>query len=303
VKLAAIVPATDQPTSLAACLAALHSAADPPEDVIAIEEPVSLSAAAARNLGVGATDADVLVFIDSDVAIHPDVFTRIREHFEKDSELSALFGSYDANPGADGFVSAFRNLLHHHVHQRGAGPAETFWTGIGAVDRDGFVAVDGFDETLSTMEDVDFGMRLAATGRRIVLDPQIQGTHLKSWSLWTMVRTDFAGRGVPWVVLLLRQGRNSTALNLGWRYRLSSAACLVAGAALVKRHRGIAAASTATFVALNKDFHVMLLRRFGVRKTAVGIGLHALHHLVGIASVPAGVLTFLSQRRREHRRR
>ena len=57
------------------------------------------------------------------------------ERFAADPTLSALFGAYDDLPAAPGIVSNFRNLLHHHVHHRNAGPAETFWTGLGAVRR------------------------------------------------------------------------------------------------------------------------------------------------------------------------
>ena len=37
---------------------------------------------------------------------------------------TAVFGSYDDEPADEGTVSAFRNLLHHHVHQSSPGPAE-----------------------------------------------------------------------------------------------------------------------------------------------------------------------------------
>ncbi|MGH7896935.1 MAG: acetone carboxylase subunit gamma, partial [Candidatus Binatia bacterium] len=41
--------------------------------------------------------------------------------------------------------SRFRNLLHRHVHQEGAGPATTFWAGLGAIRREAFERVGGFD--------------------------------------------------------------------------------------------------------------------------------------------------------------
>ena len=69
-----------------------------------------------------------------------------------------------------------------------------------------------------------------------MLDPAIQGTHLKAWTLRSMVRTDFARRGVPWVALLLRSGHlrstAATTLNLGWRHRASAAACATGVAGL-----------------------------------------------------------------------
>ena len=82
-----------------------------------------------------------------------------------DPGLVAVFGSYDDDPPADGAVSTFRNLLHHHVHQAAAGPASTFWAGLGALRRDAFLASGGFDERrypASSVEDIELGMRLSA---------------------------------------------------------------------------------------------------------------------------------------------
>ena len=66
--------------------------------------------------------------------------------FATEPDVSAVFGSYDASPPARGIVSEYRNLLHHYVHQTSGGLATTFWAGLGAVRREAFVAVDGFDD-------------------------------------------------------------------------------------------------------------------------------------------------------------
>ena len=83
--------------------------------------------------------------MDADVAVHADAFRRIRAAFTADPGLTAVFGSYDDDPPALGAVSGFRNLLHYHVHQSSAGPAGTFWAGLGAVRRDAFAEAGGFD--------------------------------------------------------------------------------------------------------------------------------------------------------------
>jgi GT2 family glycosyltransferase len=294
-RLSAIVPATNRPSTLEACLAAIDGADDAPEEVIVVEEPANLGPAHARNLGSSRASGDLLVFVDADVAVHQDAFARIRAHFERDPALAAVFGSYDDAPTGPGLVSTFRNLLHHHVHHEGAGPAATFWAGLGAIRRDTFQASGGFDERFErpTVEDIELGMRLVASGARIELDPAIQGTHLKEWTLASMLRTDFVARGVPWTVLLLHhQGSGSSALNLGWRHRLSAAASLVGFSALATRRFGLAAASTAALVSLNGSFYRLLLRKRGPKDAALGIGLHVLHHLTGIAAVPAGIALF-----------
>lgn len=295
-RLAVIMPATDRPATLAACTAAIRSAEEPPEELIVVDSPPHAWSATARNAGAAQAEGEILVFVDADVAVHADVFRRIRQRFDTDADLSAVFGSYDDAPAAAGVVSVFRNLLHHHVHQSSAGPATTFWTGLSAIRRDVFESVGGFDDELAWIADIDLGMRLSARGARIELDPLIQGTHLKRWTLWSMIKTDFLRRGIPWTVLLLRHRHGSSALNLGWRHRASAASCLIACGALLRRRLSIALVATGTFVALNRDFYRMLLHRVGILRATLGVGLHALHHLIGVASVPAGIIVFLVRR-------
>jgi GT2 family glycosyltransferase len=299
-RLAVIVPATDRPPTLARCLAAIGAAKEPPERVVVVEESPGPGPAAARNTGGTGVDADVLVFVDADVEVHEDAFVRIRRTFERDPSLGAVFGSYDDAPPAPGLVSGFRNLLHHHVHQAAAGPASTFWAGIGAMRREVFEAHGGFDAERyprASIEDIELGCRVAAAGTRIELDPRLLGTHLKSWTLRSMVETDFSRRGAPWVALMLGSDASRSALNLGWRHRASAASLLIGSLAVGRSRRGTAAASLAALLVLNRAFYVLLLRRRGPVDAVAGIGLHVLHHATGIAAVPAGVLLHLRERR------
>lgn len=301
IRITAIVPATNRPTTLEACIKAIESAADAPEQLVVIEEPSELGPAHARNLGAQQASGELLVFVDSDVAVHADAFTRIRAHFDGDPRLTAVFGSYDDEPAGPDLVSSFRNLLHHHVHHQGAGSVATFWAGLGAVRRDAFEANGGFDEqrfARPSVEDIDLGMRLTGAGARIELDSSIQGTHLKRWTVASMLWTDLTARGIPWTVLLLRHQRATSALNLGWRHRLSAGACLVGVGALATRRPGLTAACAAALVGLNRSFYLLLLRKRGPRDAVLGVGLHALHHLAGVAAVPAGIAVYLWEDRK-----
>ena len=294
--LSVVVPATDRPATLARCLAAIDAADGQPPEVIVVEEPVELSASGARNAGAGRAIGDILVFVDADVEVHPDALERIRAAFAADPSLTAVFGAYDDRPHAPGVVSAFRNLLHHHVHHAGAGPAETFWTGLGAVRRDAFERTGGFDEARyphPSIEDIELGDRLRAAGGRLLLDPNIQGTHLKRWTLGSMLWTDFARRGVPWVALQLRNRRMSAALNCGWRHRASAAACAVATLGVGLGRPLATAAAALTLLCLNHRFYWLLAQRRGPAEALAGVALHALYHLVAMASVPAGLAVAL----------
>ena len=298
--LTVVIPATDSPATLGRCLAALARSTEP-HDVEVVADPPGSGPAAARNAGVARTNGDIVVFLDADVEVHPDALRRLREAFEREPGLDAVFGGYDDAPAVRAVVSRFRNLLHHHVHAGAAGPATTFWAGLGAVRREALGAVGGFDAERyprPCIEDIELGMRLHAAGRRIVLDPAVRGTHLKRWTFLSMVRTDLVARGAPWVALRLeRGGEGSGALNLAWGQRLGAGAALVATAAALGGRGRLALLALGAMVLPNASFYALLARRGGPRLALSGVPLHLVHHLTAAASVPAGVLLWARRSR------
>jgi glycosyltransferase involved in cell wall biosynthesis len=283
--LSVIIPATDRPRTLDRAVRAVKEAEPPPDEVIVIDRPRELFSGTARNLGAREAKGEILVFVDADVEVHPDAFVRIRAAFD-DPELTAVFGAYDDDPGGGSLVSDFRNLLHHHVHHQGAGPATTFWTGLGAVRREAFLSAGGFDEGVAWIRDIELGARLWRNGGLIVLDPSIQGKHLKRWTLASMVETDLFRRGVPWLRLILDDRADPAALNLSWRNRVGTGASVLLVGALAARKLRLASAALAILPVVDGDFYALLLRRGGLRLLAAGVPLHVLHRLVAVAAVP-----------------
>src|SRR2546426_2951145 len=212
-----IVPVHNNPGDLRLCLGALRAAITPDAEIIVVDDgstddtpsvaalmglPVVALAetsgpAAARNEGAGRARGAILFFVDADVIIAPGAIERVQRFFADHPEHAAVFGSYDARPDCGNMVSRYRNLLHHFVHQRGNPDASTFWAGCGAIRRSVFQKVGGFDAgrfSRPSIEDIELGYRLRAAGHRIRLDPELQCTHLKRW---TLCRGRGAGVGVP----------------------------------------------------------------------------------------------------------
>ena len=100
-----------------------------------------LGPAQARNVGAQIARGDILFFIDADVLVQPGTVGHMAATMQADPGLAACFGSYDDQPQATNFLSQYRNLLHHYIHQHGKIDASTFWSGCGAIRRDVFLAL------------------------------------------------------------------------------------------------------------------------------------------------------------------
>ncbi len=253
-----------------------------------------------RNRGFEASRGEVIVFIDADVAVHADTLRRFATLFLQQPDLGAAFGSYDRQPVGEGVVSRYRNLLHHYVHHRDGGAAETFWAGCGAVRRGVFAEVGMFDEwhyARPQIEDIELGRRIRRSGHRVLLEPAIQGTHLKRWTLRDLVEGDLRNRGVPWMRLLLQEGSSAGARTLNlrgvekWCTALVGAALGALSAALVLWSAWpvlVAPVAVALVVVLNRRFYQFLHRQCGLWFTVRAVPLHLLYYFVSGISAIAG---------------
>ncbi|MDX1394439.1 MAG: glycosyltransferase family 2 protein [Gemmatimonadota bacterium] len=258
----------------------------------------------ARNRAAEAARGEILVFVDSDVCVHPDALTRILERLDTEPDVAAVFGSYDDRPEARTVVSQYRNLLHHFVHQNGGGDAETFWAGCGAIRTAVFHEVGMYDEwhfARPQIEDIELGRRLRRAGHRILLDPAIQACHLKKWSLTEVLRTDLQHRGVPWTRLILHEGPNpgGSSLNVRPVNRLSVVSTWLAfgmlPAALVFRSGWplvVALVCVLIVVALNAPFFATVRRSAGWGVALGSIPLHLMFYFSNGLSAVSGAVVY-----------
>ena len=252
--------------------------------------------AAARNRGAQAAASDLFVFVDADIAVHADSLTRLENYANNHPEITAFFGSYDDAPSAQSMVSLYKNLEHHYVHQNSRQEAATFWAGIGAIRKDPFLRVGGFDERFKrpSIEDIQLGIRLKQAGYRIWLCADVQGKHLKRWSLTSMLRSDIADRAVPWTRLILSSAKIPSDLNLNLGSRLSA---LLAWIFVISLFTGLrqswfwagAALSIALLIVLNFNLYRLFHQRGSWIFVVGAFGLHLFYFLY--SSFLFGLLT------------
>jgi hypothetical protein len=224
---------------------------------------------------------DVLVFVDSDVEVQCSTLAQIAESFSTADALDALFGSYDDAPAAHSFLSQYKNLQHHYVHQRSNMSASTFWSGCGAIRRPAFEAVGGFDESYlrPSVEDIELGYRLCQSGYNIRNERTLQVKHLKRWRPVPFIISEVRDRAIPWSDLVWRTSILPNELNVAASQRLSGAASLLGWIALVaswRRARYLlpAALCYSLIMVLNRDFYLFLTRRKGPSFAAAALPLH-----------------------------
>lgn len=193
--------------------------------------------ARARNIGAKSAKGDILYFVDADCTVRPDALSIIESVFTHEPDVAAMIGSYDDTPYHTTFISQYKNLLHHYVHQKGSTEASTFWGACGAIKREIFLAAGGFTEsyTRASIEDIELGYRLTSANYRIRLVKELQITHMKRWDAIGLIKTEVMLRGEPWTKLLWKQmwhcGKVAADLNLDakHRYSLINSAALIAG--------------------------------------------------------------------------
>ncbi|HIP70763.1 MAG TPA: glycosyltransferase, partial [Anaerolineae bacterium] len=246
----------------------------------------------ARNLGASAAHGRYLFFLDADCRLHPDTLSRTARHLQADPALDALFGSYDDMPAAPNFISQYKNLFHHYIHQTSRETAVTFWAGCGAIHRERFLELGGFDAIRyprPAVEDIELGGRLTAAGGRILLAKDVQVTHLKKWALLSLLRSDICDRAIPWSRLLHEQTAVPADLNLQTAHRLSVIALAVFLLSLLgikwwrRRTAVTALLSALTLLWLNRDLYQFFRRKRGWFFTLHAIPLHWFYYFYSAA--------------------
>lgn len=322
---AVIVPVNNGGAKFRASLDSIRRAEPPPDELIVVGDgdtdgssqyaeaagisvhrfPASGGPGRARNLGASRAKSDILFFVDADVTVPENIIRRVQEIFAQHPEISAIIGSYDDQPKEPSFISQYRNLLHHYVHQNGREEASTFWGACGAIRRDVFLTMGGFDERYikPSIEDIELGYRLKKAGHTIRLCKSLQVKHWKRWTVVSMVQADFFQRALPWTQLIYRDRGFVNDLNIGIPGRASVIVTFgLLGALLLSPWQplllvGAAVMGLMLFI-LNVRLYRFFLERRGLQFSVQAIPWHWLYFLYSGAAFAIGTLCHLVDRDR-----
>lgn len=313
-----VIPVHNGGESFRQCLSSLRQSAHDAEVVIVVDGgnddswrlaeefgakviklPAAGGPARARNLGAQAATGDVLFFIDADVTIAPDTLEKVASVFRTQPGLAALIGSYDDAPGAVNFLSQYKNLFHHYTHQQASEQASTFWGACGAVRREIFLKIGGFNEAYRypSVEDIELGYRLKRAGYQIRLCKDIQVKHLKRWGVVSLLKAEFFYRALPWTELLWRDRQFNNDLNLKTSSRISLILAYGLVAALVVASwqtsaLGLAALFSMALLIINLPVYRFFGQKRGVWFAVRTIPWHWLYFLYGGLAFAVGTVRY-----------
>jgi GT2 family glycosyltransferase len=150
-------------------------------------------ASSARNLGALKACGDILIFIDDDVEVSEEIISRIINTLES-SKADAVVVAYGVPPPGSNVFSAYKHLWIMWSYQRSPDYIDWAFTSTFGIKRDVLKRIGGFDETREAAtgtDDIDIGMRLYKAGARIYLDKAVGTTHLKRFTLGSLIRNQF----------------------------------------------------------------------------------------------------------------
>lgn len=241
---------------------------------------------AARNLAAQYAKGDILWLVDSDVIAWPGGGEIIRRAFGEPG-VEAVFGSYDATPAGTPWFSRYKNLTHRFYHQRAHREATTFWAGCGAIGAEMYCKIGGFDvETykVPSIEDIELGYRIKRAGGRILVLPELQGKHLKVWTMRNAIFTDLFRRALPWSRLMIAREGVADDLNTSKAERVKAVVAglfllsvpgLVLAPSLWPLTLGLAAAA----LALNWAFARFLAAHGGIGFAVASLLFHQVYYV------------------------
>jgi GT2 family glycosyltransferase len=154
-------------------------------EITIVDQPINRGPAAARNVGASSVAAEVIVFVDSGVAIQAEGLQKLVAWLT-DSSISASAPRVGTTPDK-GFIARYEerasplDVAGNDLQLPllvGPGRLITYVPStVFAIRAEEFRAAGGFDESMRFGEDVDLIWRLHRSHHQVVLDPTVHADH------------------------------------------------------------------------------------------------------------------------------
>jgi glycosyltransferase involved in cell wall biosynthesis len=312
-----IVPNYNYETSLELCLRAIQAQTYRPVELIMVDdgstdESVAIAerlgvkvistgrnqgVAAARNLGAAQTSGEILVFVDSDVAIYPDSVEVAVARLMADPGLGAVCSIHDPEPLIrDSLIEEYRALQYYYWTASSEGSISFLFPATFAMPRRVFEEVGPFNPRLRDTEEVEYGHRLTQR-YDMVLTSAVRSRHDHDHDLRGLLRKLYKrGRDrVPLYAQRKRFARGFETSNRAGGSLAALAAVATVPAAPLFWPTGTALPALALAASIAADFGMyrFVLRRRGPVFLLYFVGVHFLVNVTIAAGVGAGAIRWL----------
>lgn len=214
-----IIPVHNGERTIGRCLKSVYESGDEDFEVIVVDDgsidktceiaeefsakvvrlDENRGAAIARNRGAELARGEILLFLDADVLVRKNILNLAFNSFQDNPGAVAIQGIYDRECPVGNLPSLYKHYYNCYkfakVSDRFLPSASSFCL---LVMKKVFQEVGGFDEGFpfhSAAEDVDLAFRLKRESHRILLDRKLKVVHLKPYTLWGLLRTEFVKVG------------------------------------------------------------------------------------------------------------
>jgi glycosyltransferase involved in cell wall biosynthesis len=213
-KVSIIIPAFNASATIETCLKSVYQQDYPNIEVIIVDDcstddtlqkasgfPVriisnkrNLGAAYSRNVGARSAKSEILIFADSDIVIPRDGVSRITQRLLEQQDILIVGATYSENSRHLNFISDFKNLDLSYRYSLAPDYVRYLSGHFFALKKSTFFDCGSFSTHFpnSSVEDMAFFYSVSKGNKILFLDKNIKVDHLKMYSFFDMLKTDFA---------------------------------------------------------------------------------------------------------------